>query len=1727
MNTMESKAERGVALLAVLFALTLLMLLALPFAVSMTVGADAAMRDVEETSVQQASASVREMLLAEAVLSHPSIDPTPAYDGLDEWPGSVELPKAFGGVADSGRVALGGQLVDLQRFLHLDSCSPLLLANAIGTTTRLREDLLENSGRIVVEDATNLPDSGVVWIAGELIRYGEKDGNSLGKLERGLLYPEFREGKEPIGATALVLDYRCVIAAAWPFLGPDPSRRTRRPYRAVGELLESANAGFGTFTAAEMDALQRVFSVDTMAANAATWGRPERIFTDLEAGKSRVLTVKSALHLGAGSTVRLRNLRTGDVEYGLVMAAGTQRGVPELALPSVFQLQLLFLVGQSFPATDTVVEPLIPVPVNVNTASPEVLTVLLSELRTAADVRAHEGDGPRPTLPRSLGVGEARHFADAIETLRRPANTPGSGPFTGWRDFVERLWKPRFEEVKGNTETQLWVSVYRNLQTGRDSTIEMGTAPVCFQSGPWVAYRAAASRSRSAIAPGVVGRHERSGVAAAVPGFFVERRWATQDVLEEAFQLDRRSPYWVTHPINLGALQPIALGNDPAARYFPHLFALAYPGMGFGELRFPAVDEADAGLSPAPATAPSGPWNQQTTARGVYTFAQTLDIRGHDVKKDGPFLLQNTGPSAPGAQRPQNQGQNQQGRGRHDRLAFPFSNNNGFVDRFGISFWLEPQTLANAVLFDHGDDNPDRNRLSVQARDGNLVFEVIDEAGLDPNPGASPAGVERTASEWSLPLAELGLPNNTPVHVAVSAMSGRPADLSFAVDGMTRGKPRYATYLTAALKVLDPNLGNNRAAPGTPGAARNERYLDVQVDSTEGFPPVGVLRIGLELFEYSAIRGNSFQCQWKDSLGGRGARQWGREHRPGIPTDANGKPTVNLDDPQFQDVNLDVFPEHPVGSAVELYGYSVLPSEDSPMMLGSTSLDGALGAFAVARAFIDQPRPIVIAPAQGNPFQLGLGIDETWSGDLLLADPLPTGRNQPPAKAQAEIHDAFPATGGYAMLVQRAFNWDVGMTPAQSTTGRSGGIEVIRYERRDGNKLMSVQRAQRLPGVDGQINRDFYDGQAERFITDFTDWPVDPTNAQVIFDDIPTWITWVVPISLAVQNTKALWDPQATGLTEWVQLYPKGGDVNDTEWVRYDTIQQNKHLVRANRAAWSQTYFQLTQELNVTTIRVGPLGPDAIANVATTPPWGTVTATAGFIGYTPKLESTFPQIRAVRGALAFRGDPFTETSSHAHSASDVMGCHRLQLLPGNFGAYTGRVGRNDRVALVQGSLRAGGRTPIVEWHTVNWQARRYFADNLQRNQTPTERYGPWPFQLVAFQAPVQNLYMGPPTGTQYDEPRLYDRVVKFPSGELPAAYCAEPTVGAGIGNSQPMQGFVDEVEVVQHLAQDLVLDEEFDENAKIFRVNRGFYLNSAGAVATQADLSVAFPQTGGLVAIDGEILAYQSHANGEFTLATNGRGLLNTEPRGHDRGARVRFLTHRPAAILAAGVGLRDAELPVQARGALPERYGTVLLGRELLHYTWVRTRDQQALLEMPRWFPPGDDRTSSQSRGLFRGRFGSAPQAAAAGEAIIGFPFRYWDRHVDRSDDPELAYSQLTLNEAPVYFRSVRWREETVDPRVEVVCLVRADGKLRWEDEPLPAAGLWELRGGSADTPAHRLGHQGSRLELRFATRYKPGCLDLVTFRAHGWKTTARVEDVRVEYEGQGRIFDEQVTAR
>ena len=102
MNRLTS--QRGIALLAVLVVLTLLMVLALPFTVGMGAGLEASSQAVDEREAEMAVESARDLLLSQAALGHGPLDETPHADGLAEFPGDLALPKGFDALRGDGRV---------------------------------------------------------------------------------------------------------------------------------------------------------------------------------------------------------------------------------------------------------------------------------------------------------------------------------------------------------------------------------------------------------------------------------------------------------------------------------------------------------------------------------------------------------------------------------------------------------------------------------------------------------------------------------------------------------------------------------------------------------------------------------------------------------------------------------------------------------------------------------------------------------------------------------------------------------------------------------------------------------------------------------------------------------------------------------------------------------------------------------------------------------------------------------------------------------------------------------------------------------------------------------------------------------------------------------------------------------------------------------------------------------------------------------------------------------------------------------------------------------------------------------------------------------------------------------------------------------------------------------------------------------------------------------------
>lgn len=1736
----ERRGSSGFALIAVLLTLSMLLALAVPFLISMGHGDTASQDRADAAHAEMISASARDMVLAQVGRSFSTVDETPRWDDRSEFPDRLELPESFADLQRAGASdhLLNGETADLQRRINLNTATPLVIANLLGTVTRLTGDHDPEADRLEVNDTSGFPETGFLLVDRELIAYGERDARSFGQLERGFLAAEGYEPRTHVLADrSLVLDYRAVLAVMHTFYASVGGTRGRwRPLRSVDDLARLTETGFPGFTPEELDILRAHCTVSSARVAAADWGPAERIFSPVIPGENpwvgRSLRVRSADGFAAGGIVRIRAADGSATEYGLCMEI-REVGAGTINMPPPrWQIELLLPVTRPLTEIETLVEPLLPHPVNANTASPEVLTALFENMRNGKVRQPHGA-----MRAAAFGRVEAARIAEELVWLRGDADAEPPDaeemldverrPFDGFDDLAQRYFAPRFDALS-QAQRGRWLLLYRAMRTGNVGELEMGTAPLSFVSAPLVSYRAAGLRMRAGR---TVARHERQGTAVVLPGEELGSLLVTQHHLEEAFRLDRRAPWYTTHPINLGAqtlragtaFVPSQLAGNPPPRSMAHVLPMAFPNIGLGEPRFASRDGESDGLRLAPAHTPWG-----ALAGDAISVQESLwasrHPEGRDVPEEGPYELFNIGPRGSGpAPTPPATGPT------GHQAPFPFTRDLGVVERHAVQFWFRPRAVGNdQMLFDLAADESDgdiRNRISLALRDQHLELRVFDEAGQEIEPTAPKDDVgtspEITAGIWRLPLAEIDLRQDVWYHANFAADGNQPGQMSLLIDGMPPRDSSGALIGPELRTILRAELAPFTEQGNTAQRFTGPRYLPVRVESTAGFPDRGVLRIGLELFEYTRKDASTFYCdydledQLHNSTGGRLARMDEREFGA-IPATVAGQPP-NLGD----SIGPFVTPEHPVGAAVELYGYSLPAYRDTQVLDGVGRLVSPLGPWAVARMMNTQSP---IQPQQtGGQSQppLGRGLHADDNHDVELADPV-AGDN--PAPASQEILDAFPATGGYALLVQ---HFIPGWTDGTAIPVDIGGIELIRYQARAGNRLTGVQRGALLPQVTpipGVPGLSLYEnGQKRSFVGEWTSVTV---NGVTDASTLTEYITFVVPISIPVQGSFP--DPSLVPRTEWVQLYPEGRSEVETEWVRYDVVAGNNDLVRANAFAWQGTYHALTR------LVAGTQSSGALRNVnATLAPGGyaPVTADSGYIGYIEAIEERYPAVQAARLALGFRGDPATGTSSHRQESTTlVLPAHRFELAWGNHAALHGRAGRNDRVALVGGEARTRDAQPGVEWHTVNWTARFVEPDRDKPANDPAVEYlGPDSFQLVAFKDAVGIEAIGQPQTAEADV-RLFDRLVKFPSGELPAAAPEEGLFGASQHDDvAQFGGILDELHVVQResdtpstLPVALLLDATMQDNATEFVVRPNVLVQPQGIETVGRDLTADWPQAG-LVAIDGEILAFSEHSGGRFTLASNGRGLLRTTPTAHNEAARVTFLPHVPAAVLASPIQEGSHEIVVEEMGALPPFGGTLLVGgTELLHYTWS-TGNQ--LLEMPQWFDPKQPQT--RGRGLLRGRYGTAPVSVGAGEAVVWFPFRYWDRQHERADDPELAHFQFTWNLAPVWFRHLAWFEgQSVDELVDLQCLVRIDGQGSFAGDPDEEPGLFLLTDGDPGELPNPLMRQGSRLEARFFTVYKPGSFDPDS-AAHSWKWAPTLQDYVLEFEGQTRILDERVTAR
>lgn len=997
---------------------------------------------------------------------------------------------------------------------------------------------------------------------------------------------------------------------------------------------------------------------------------------------------------------------------------------------------------------------------------------------------------------------------------------------------------------------------------------------------------------------------------------------------------------------------------------------------------------------------------------------------------------------------------------------------------------------TDAVLFEIGGDYVDRQRIVAAFEEGSLFVRAYDNAGDDPG---DEDNLEQ-ALTIEIDPAEYPLENRW-FHVGMLLRSVRAGGVQAIIDGIPRGETHGFTTLTDSLS----------------GYAPGDTDPTIAVESTEGFPSRGVIRIGNEVIEYSSKTENSFvtsRVEGPDGyIGGRAARE---------PSDS----AVNI---------LDT--DHPQGAGVELYGYTAGASSDIPP--GGATMTGAVGPWSVAQAVEGQDEISIFFTPPGQSFRVGYGISGSYTGPIELA----------PIEAQDGYYaEAFQETGGYALLMQRGFN-------AIDDGGHNlGGFEIVRYSGRQGTTLTISERAVSTPRSAPLYDDDQRLGTGVSFVTEWEEWLVN--NENELFRDDPTLRVFIMPISIAGDSVTDLrYLVPNDDHSEFVQITNEA-DASLTEWVRYDSILDGYFLrddPGAMIGAVSGPLFNDDYQPDGTLPNNPPGGGGGGSGGGGAGGVGGGTGAGGSSGVGSEIITrggslggmlaTWQEPEPDNQFTRRIGEPIEDRPAliidimRRYQFRGVMGTYDHEHLGGedlvpvfrtrrpNFATpEAGQVGRLDRVAVMDPTA---SEAPF--WFTVQWATAPFPRDENRVLNGHT---------YVAFSRSTGIPY----ALTELDESeqleadsRDYLRLVKFPSGERPNGLRSVFLGSSSNGAGGVFGGEADELVVGEPAGMPqtnglnraaYVLEEDLESNDDtVIRVNANFVVIDGREVYAQSagQFLEDLPEAG-LIWLDGEIIGYNgvNPSEGELEIAPDGRGMLGTEPGGHARGTRTWAADMRPVAFLNNGLSPGQAQIQLNnSRGFGP--HSLLLIDQELMH---APTLPGGNVMMMDRFPYDADNPDANQfGDGLFRGAFGTTPSSHSSGAIVYSLPTRWMDLYAPRQNSSEAAWFQLGLNQPGAYWQGLYFEAEEEDASHQVQVLARS-GTANWEDDPESTPGLVLIdRPQMPDGSAVPLQLNSDDLELRVMFDWNVGAFDPVEFLANGWTIAPRLRHLRLEYLAESRV--------
>jgi uncharacterized membrane protein YgcG len=1814
-----ARGEQGFAIIIVLLVLLALLVMSTPFLLAARNADRSSSELADQASARLALDSAEHRARAGLGATHPAQDTTPYWDSLDEIKVDNRFDPRFLDANDPHGVMWDLDVEDVAGKIDLNSASPHVIANLMGASARFADVIAKDAKKISVSSTSGLLASGFVWSGGELIRYGKLDEGELKDFDRGVLgtqsEKEWRGGPAPPldhDNGAPVLDQRAFAPALWRIAGGDGDVRRfaameelRQAKEFVfagalaGDVVPSA-ASLGSSSASlrgSSNAAGKSNAPDAAAKSndaakrdttsgaaliADAWGEDTlrslfahgSVFGGVRGGRAwqRAARLVSQVEGHKDGQIKVDNVRWFNPGATLEITDGQSK---ELALVSLVRkdgtVVLDRILANDYAAFTAEVRVLARRPVNLNTARPDVLKILFTNLQL-------NGRNSRITKDR------AQQLAELVVESR---------PFTGHEDFLRRVVLPAagLEKLPSDAEVHPdmlasgsgfidayeALALYTNGLNANDSSLVYSTMPYSFTTRDTYALELRASVN----APSGVERFSlvRDEVEMVTPQAELFTLWSRQEDFDEAMRLDGEGPWWMSGP---NATSQWDSGTVPPSRLWANM------GTYGGKVFLPGVTDT------------SGMQDKESQPTAEHVFASR--------DKDGwiqlwPARIDEKGQREGRVLHFDHETRDPEGRYLPDEPVkrsvsdkqVAWSGKNGLMLPLSCSLWVKPRSLTDSTLLDVMSGVDERaDRVQLLFEQGDLVLRVIDGVGDHPQTSEKELGeVRYQLAKGSGP----GLPADIWSHIAIDVHGNQPHQMSMLVNGLDHGVRK---------------LGLTRLTGQVPlGAA------SLPVESVEGFPPHCTVRVGNELVEVEVANGQLMATRHDaGELAGFGGRIAREQYRPVGNTTADWIPET------LGSITTD----HPSGTPVELYGYSLPVWSDVPT--GNSQLAAPLGRFRVARL-----AGVVGGPAEGEPIQsagagplaqpLGVGMKGRGSmvTGLILGNADQPGNQDTPQTWPADM-SAFQQSGGYAAIIAilPPFQNDIDKNTPEGDP--IGGVEVIRYSGYNGTTLQIAARGDavtQLPNL-AQLTPEQKNliGGRRALIAKWNPSITIGAQGTLHVKDILNFQTYVVPISLGV--------PGAGQVNGYLAAKAKDSrfaqlthvkDAENTEWVRYDWFDSTiGQLVRDDPYALAQTYWTVVYgapgdgastppdipKLNPPPGNGGGgggnggnggngghggnaggsggnvfhmvsseggqddggSGGSSLTAMMSSPPVSAPIAQQQYAGssqWDPRLGKNenvnppTPLSDAIASGLQFRG--VFGTYSHPHPAgTPILPVFMTSYVPGE--PDEGRPGRLDVAFLVDASpahlgwpVRVhrshipGTRVPRLAWQ----QDPPAGAQNINPQPVVVQ---PNPTTITQDQYLLDKLYIyvalqdkspelmvhGSGTAnatTQVIDTRSLTRLVSFPSGERPRLVTNMSIGGSATGGSGVVPtAVVDEIvfgdaKCARGAGTDpdatsgasLILLDELGENASSLRLAAQVVripLGRTGSDHKFFDDTTAnggLRKDGGLLRIGDEILAYDSRdaSTGVLTLAPSGRGLLGTRPQPHHASEPVMYLEHHTVTSLTGSVGPGDAMLPVGAVDEFPNE-GTVLVGAELIHYT--RLRDGR--LEMPRASSvPGA--MDAKGEGLFRGRYGTVPASHSTGEAVILFPIRYWDRWAEHADAPELGYFAFAIDQPAAFWTSFFFDKTDVEGG-NVGVLQRTSTDAPWDADPEKDKRVQLYWQGDVQGKPIPIGAQSDRVEWRVFTKFAPNAFDLKTGMPHGWTETPRLRRLGAFYYGPNVVL-------